>query len=140
MPSSSRHERVSVSSNREDQASRQSNNNEDSDPTLSSLLPRKTKNLREIYQDESYEDEFEESVNFALFSHSDPMYFKEVVKEKKWCKAMDEEIDAIERNETWELIELPPKKQVIGVKGVYKTKFNTEGKIDRHKAMLVVKG
>ena len=53
---------------------------------------------------------------------------------------MDEEIDAIERNETWELTNLPPKKQVIGVKWVYKTKCNAEGKIDRHKARLVVKG
>ena len=53
---------------------------------------------------------------------------------------MDEEIDAIERNETWELTELSPKKQVIGVKWVYKTKCNAEGKIDRHKTRLVVKG
>ena len=53
---------------------------------------------------------------------------------------MDEEIDAIERNETWELTELPPKKQMIGLKWVYKTKCNAEGKIDRHKARLVVKG
>ena len=105
----------------------------------SSLLPRKTKSLREIYQDERYED-YDESVNFALFSRSDPIYFEEVVKEKKWCKAMDEEIDAIERNETWELTKFPPKKQVIGVKWVYKTKCNVEGKIDRHKARLVVKG
>ena len=59
---------------------------------------------------------------------------------KTKCNAMDEEIDAIERNETWELTELPPKKQVIGVKWVYKTKCNAEGKIDRHKARLVVKG
>ena len=51
---------------------------------------------------------------------------------------MDEEIDAIERNERWELTELPSKKQVIGVKWVYKTKCNVEGKIDRHKARLVV--
>ena len=35
---------------------------------------------------------------------------------------------------------MPPKKQVIGVKWVYKTKCNAEGKIDRHKARLVVKG
>ena len=53
---------------------------------------------------------------------------------------MDEEIDAIERNETWELTELPLKKHVIGVKWVYKTKYNVEGKIDRHKARLIVKG
>ena len=106
--------------------------------TLSSLLPRKTKSLREIYQDERYEN-YDESVNFALISHSDPIYF-EVVKEKKWCKAMDEEIDAIERNETWELTKLLAKKQVIGVKWVYKRKCNAEGKIDRHTERLVVKG
>ena len=90
-----------VLSNREDRASRQSRSSEDLDPTLSSLLPRKTKSLREIYQDERYAEDYDESMNFALFSHSDPKYFEEVVKEKKWCKAMDEEIDAIETNETW---------------------------------------
>ena len=68
------------------------------------------------------------------------MYFEEALKEKKLCNAMDEEIDAIERNETWELTELPPKKKVIRVKWVYKTKRNVKGKIDRHKARLVVKG
>ena len=121
LPSSSRHDRVSMPSTSEDRASRQCSSSEDSDPTLSSLLPRKTKSLREIYQDERYED-YDESVNFALFFHSDPIYIEDNFKEKKWCKAMDEEIDAIERNETWELTELPPKKQVIGVKCVYKTK------------------
>ena len=133
MSSSSRHNRVLVLS-----ASQQCSSGENSDPTLSSLLPRKTKNIREIYQDERYDD-YDESVNFALLSHTDPIYFEEVVKEKKWCKAMDEEIDAIEMNETWELTDLPPKKQVIGVKWVYKTKCNAEGKIDRQKTRLVVK-
>eukprot|EP00253_Pinus_taeda_P028689 PITA_28689 len=53
---------------------------------------------------------------------------------------MDEEMNAIERNKTWELVELPKGKEVIGVKWVYKTKCNAEGKIERHKARLVVKG
>eukprot|EP00253_Pinus_taeda_P028962 PITA_28962 len=53
---------------------------------------------------------------------------------------MDEEINAIERNKTWDFIELPKGKEVIGVKWVYKTKSNAEGKIKRHKARLVVKG
>ena len=54
-----------------------------------SLLPRKTKSLREIYQDERYDEDYDESVNFALFSHSDPIYFEEAVNEEKWCNAMD---------------------------------------------------
>eukprot|EP00253_Pinus_taeda_P020850 PITA_20850 len=53
---------------------------------------------------------------------------------------MDEEMNAIERNKTWDLVELPKGKEVIGVKWVYKTKCNAEGKIERHKARLVVKG
>eukprot|EP00253_Pinus_taeda_P030830 PITA_30830 len=54
--------------------------------------------------------------------------------------AMEEEIKAIERNGTWELVNLPKRKQVIGVKWVYKTKSNANRKIERHKARLVVKG
>ena len=103
-------------------------------------MPRKTKSLGEIYQEERYDEEFDECVNFALFSHSDPIYFEEVVNEEKWCNVMDKEIDAIKKTETWELTTLPPKKQVIGVKWVYKTMCNAEGKIDRHKTHLVVKG
>ena len=53
---------------------------------------------------------------------------------------MDEEMNAIERNKTWDLVELPKGKEVIGVKWIYKTKSNAEDKIERHKARLVVKG
>eukprot|EP00253_Pinus_taeda_P024252 PITA_24252 len=60
-------------------------------------------------------------------------------RDKKWIEAMDEEMNAIERNKTWDLVELPKGKEVIGVKWVYKTKSNAEGKIERHKARLVVK-
>ena len=52
---------------------------------------------------------------------------------------MDEEIHAIEKNNTWKLRELPKGKQAIGVKWVYKTKCNAEGKVDKHKAKLVVR-
>jgi len=53
---------------------------------------------------------------------------------------MNEEIGAIEKSNTWWLVDLPKGKEVIGVKWVYKTKSNAEGKIERHKARLVVKG
>ena len=117
-----------------------SNNIENLDSTLPSLFPRKTKTLREIYQEESYDEDYDASVNFAFFSHSDPMYFEEAVKEKKWCNAMDEEIDVVDINEAWDLTNFSPKKYVIGLKWVYKAKCNVEDKIDRHKAHLLVKG
>eukprot|EP00253_Pinus_taeda_P015002 PITA_15002 len=78
---------------------------------------------------------------FALYCHVyDPVHFKDAIKDKKWIEAMDEEINVIERNKTWDLVELPKGKEVIGVKWVYKTKSNAEGKIERNKARLVVKG
>jgi hypothetical protein len=53
---------------------------------------------------------------------------------------MNSEIEAIERNNTWELTELPIGSRVIGVKWVYKTKLNEKGEVDKYKARLVAKG
>lgn len=53
---------------------------------------------------------------------------------------MDLELEAVERNRTWELVNLPPGKTKIGVKWVYRTKLNEKGEVDKYKARLVVKG
>lgn len=100
---------------------------------------KKFRNLSDIYEQEVAN----EGMNslFALYCHvDDPIHFEEAIMDRKWIEAMDEEINAIERNKTWDLVELPKGKEVIGVKWVYKTKSNAEGKIERHKARLVVKG
>eukprot|EP00253_Pinus_taeda_P032815 PITA_32815 len=47
---------------------------------------------------------------------------------------------AIEKNDTWDLVDLPKDKNLIGVKWVYKTMLNEKGEIDRFKARLVAKG
>lgn len=52
---------------------------------------------------------------------------------------MDEEIEAIEKNQTWDLVSLPKDKDVIGVKWVYKTKFNEKDEVQKLKARLVVR-
>ena len=67
----------------------------------------------------SYSDN--ENAKFALFS-CEPQKFEETVKEDKWLKGMDEEIAIIEKNRTWELVDLPKGKEVIGLKWVFKTK------------------
>ncbi|MCO5609324.1 hypothetical protein L7F22_063550 [Adiantum nelumboides] len=58
----------------------------------------------------------------------------------KWEQAMDEEMVAIDINETWELVPLPEGKKSIGCKWVYKVKHNADGIISRYKARLVAKG
>ena len=68
-----------------------------------------------------------------------PTSFKEAPKEPHWVQAMKQEIDSIEKNKTWDLVDFPSHKKSIGVKWVYKTKLNEKGKIEKHKARLVAK-
>ena len=112
-----------------------------SSPSLASTRRPKFRNLNEIYEQDEVDSSAGLNSLFELFCHvDDPIHFEDVVKEEKWVAAMEEEIEAIERNDTWELVSLPKGKHVIGVKWVFKTKSNIEGKIERHKARLVVKG
>ena len=53
---------------------------------------------------------------------------------------MAEELQALEKNRTWDLVDLPLNKFVIGYKWVYKIKTRANGLIERYKARLVVKG
>jgi hypothetical protein len=69
-------------------------------------------------------EEEAESHSFAVFSTSnDPITYEEAIKHEEWRKAMDQEITAIEKNNTWELTILPSKAKKIGVKWIYKTKL-----------------
>ncbi|CAL2277745.1 unnamed protein product [Prunus armeniaca] len=53
---------------------------------------------------------------------------------------MENEIEMIETNKTWELVDRPSDKLVIGVKWVYKTRLNLDGTVQKNKARLVAKG
>ena len=59
----------------------------------------------------------EDVSNFALFAYCDPTIFENAVKEEKWRNVMDDEIDAIERNNTWEFTNLPKGHKNVGVSG-----------------------
>ena len=53
---------------------------------------------------------------------------------------MIEELESLERNETWELVALPKGKRPIDVKWVFKIKLKSDGSIAKHKARLAAKG
>ena len=85
--------------------------------------------------------EAEEHNNLVLFTSTlNLTTFEESIQNSKWRAAMDLEIEAIERNGTWELTDLPKGMKKIGVKWVFKTKLNENGEVDKCKARLVAKG
>ncbi|XP_058000540.1 uncharacterized protein LOC110654465 [Hevea brasiliensis] len=124
-PSNSNNSRPASSPSSSSKGSSSSSSNELSDETP----PRKFRSLREIY----------ESYAFALFA-ADPTTYEEVIKMEEWRYAMKEELMAIQRNDTWELMNLPNGKNVVGLKWIFKTKYNADGSVQKHKASLVAKG
>ena len=55
-------------------------------------------------------------------------------------EAVNDEINSIMQNHTWELVNLPPGNKPIGCKWIFKRKLQTNGTIDKYKAHLVAKG
>ncbi|KAE8671162.1 hypothetical protein F3Y22_tig00111990pilonHSYRG00084 [Hibiscus syriacus] len=63
--------------------------------------------------------------NLAMFTCSDPTTFEEASKVTKWRAAMDLEMESISKKNTWELTYFPGGAKKIGVKLIFKTKFNS---------------
>lgn len=83
-----------------------------------------------------------EYVNFLtnLSSGHEPRSYTQDRNDSNWVDAMSQEIEALERNGTWVIAELPPGKLAIGCKWVFKIKRHVDGSVDRYKARLVAKG
>jgi hypothetical protein len=81
-----------------------------------------------------------EQTHLALLSTIEQNCFEEANKDEFWNKAMDEELDQIEKNDTWELVPRPKNKNVIDTKWGFKIKLNEDGHVTRNKTRLVCKG
>ena len=53
---------------------------------------------------------------------------------------MKEELESIEKNKVWKLVDLPNRRKSIECKWVLKKKLKTDGSLDTYKARLVAKG
>ena len=74
---------------------------------------------------------------------SEPKTYKQAIKgqhAEQWNKAMFEEISSLNSHQTWDLVDLPDGRNLVGCKWVYKTKYKANGQIDRFKARLVAQG
>ena len=57
-----------------------------------------------------------------------------------WRSAMIKEMDALNGNVTWNLVQLPVGKKAIRCRWVFAVKVNPDGSVARLKARLVAKG
>ena len=76
----------------------------------------------------------------ALASLQEPQTFHDASSNPLWQQAMKEELDALHKTRTWDLVDLPSRKSAIGCKWVYKIKNQSNGTVDRYKARLVDRG
>lgn len=75
-----------------------------------------------------------------LGSAEESATFKEAEQDPQWRRAMIEEMNSIEENETWALVDPPANCWPIRLKWVYKVKHDELGNVVKHKARLVAKG
>jgi hypothetical protein len=82
--------------------------------------------------------------NFDLYIIDyDPITVREAVNSKDskiWKKVMVEEMDDLDKNEAWDLVDFPTRRKATGSKWVFKKKLNAIGKVEKYKARLVEKG
>ena len=64
----------------------------------------------------------------------EPQTFKDAQHDPKWQTAMQEELKALHKTHTWDIVDLPPGKTAIACKWVYKIKTHSDGSIERYKA------
>ena len=84
-----------------------------------------------------------QELDYNIRVENDPEMFSHAMSSKEsnsWYNSMKEEMNSMESNRVWDLVELPDGIKAIGCKWVFKTKKYSLGNIERHKARLIAKG
>ena len=76
----------------------------------------------------------------SLDSIAIPKTVEEVLQNQHWVQAMQEEMRALEKNNTKETVPRPKGVQLVGCRWVFNVKYNANGTLERYKTRLVAKG
>lgn len=71
-----------------------------------------------------------------LSSQVEPKIFKQASQDDRWVTTMINEIGALESNNSWEIVDLPPGKKGRGSKWFFKIKHKAYGTVDKYKGWL----
>ncbi|CAL1406718.1 unnamed protein product [Linum trigynum] len=86
---------------------------------------------------------YPETEYMSLTDGGEPESFTEAMNDehkKRWIEAMQDEMDSLYENKTFELVKLPKGKRALKNKWVFKIKHDEHNRQPRFKARLVVKG
>lgn len=75
-----------------------------------------------------------------MTKYSVPTDYESATSDVRWKQAMETEINALQLNQTWTLVDLPKGKKIVGCKWVYTIKLRPDTSLDWFKARLVAKG
>ena len=76
----------------------------------------------------------------ALSAETIPLNYQQAELNNRWKLAMQEEMNALVSQHTWDLVDSPADADIVGCKWVYTIKYKSDGSIERYKARLVAKG
>jgi hypothetical protein len=65
---------------------------------------------------------------------AEPRHFQAALDIPHWRAAMEQEIHALKKNDTWRLVPPPAGVNIIDSKWVFKVKKHADGSIERYKA------
>ncbi|KAE8671632.1 hypothetical protein F3Y22_tig00111941pilonHSYRG00018 [Hibiscus syriacus] len=112
----------------------QTSSDESEDPNGDDVEQRVTQNPWQtgVYQQPNEEAIIEEA--------TEPETFEEASKSSEWMTTMKEEIDALQQNQTWDIVPKIKDVKPISCKWVYKIKRRPDGSIEKYKTRLVARG
>ena len=117
--------------------------NEDELPKRKRGRPRKRVSFDPSIATVAVNDENESSGNNNREIEDDPATYEEAIRSEEkneWLIAMNEELSAHERNNTWSVVDKDASMNVISTKWVFVKKRDENGVVKRFKARMVARG